>query len=136
MRVGRWSSRGNGLSRGQESYPMDANNLARGRGYVGLAFAASIYVALFERVRRRRLLCCEFTRGYVADHVIGHRFRRGDRSGLPYDIDYLNALVAGDVGVPGPDFHQTDTGAELLAVIWTIFLGDCRRRQREQGRWS
>src|SRR5260370_16698703 len=112
MRVGRWSSRGNGLSRYQESYPMDADYLARVRGYVGLAFAASVYVALFERVLRRRLLCCEFTRGYVADHVIGHRFRRGDRSGLPYDIDYLNALVPGHVRCPGPASPPTDTPAD------------------------
>src|SRR3984957_1959885 len=104
------------LGRYQHSYPMDADALARIRGNVRRAFAASVNVALLERIHLRRLLCFEFTRHYLADHVIRHRIRRGGCSGLPYDIDYLNALVGGEVGVPGSDFHHTDPGAKLLAV--------------------
>src|ERR1700722_2852149 len=115
----------------QHSYPMHADALARIRGNVRRAFATSVYVALLERILLRRLLCFEFTSHYQADHVIRHWIRRGGRSGLPYDIDYLNALVSGEIGVPGSDFHHTDTGAKLLAVIWTIFLGDRGRRESE-----
>ena len=57
----------------QHSYPMDADALARIRGNVRRAFAASVYVALLERILLRRLLCFEFTRHYLADHVMRHR---------------------------------------------------------------
>ena len=57
----------------QHSYPMHADALARIRGNVRRAFAASVYVALLERILLRRLLCFEFTRHYLADHVMRHR---------------------------------------------------------------
>jgi hypothetical protein len=79
---------------------MDPDYLARVRGHVRLAFAASVYVAFLNSVFCGCLLNCKFSRSDVAHHVIVHYFLRGDCSRLKYDIDDCNALVGGDIGVP------------------------------------
>src|SRR3954453_21068946 len=67
------------------------------------------------------LLDGELARKDVAQHVhVHHRLLGVAGSGLIHNVDDSDALVGGDLGECGANFHQPTTWAELLAVVGAI----------------
>ena len=92
---------------------MDSDPRARIYGAFWPALAASVHVTFLHREFLVPLLDCELTRHDGAEHVSIHQGFRSYRSGLKHGVAYLDALIAGDVGIPLADVYPPNTGGNL-----------------------